>query len=94
MVHPREVKAMKELHEQVAEIQTRADLVAFVEALRADLKANPKKWENATLDTFLGALASWTEDMDGYYRNHGREVPQTPTWKTVGEMLAAARIYE
>jgi hypothetical protein len=85
---------MKELHEQVAEIQTRADLVAFIEALRADLTANPKKWENSTLESFLAALASWTEDMDGYCRNQGREVPQTPTWRTLGEMLAAARIYE
>jgi hypothetical protein len=85
---------MKELHEQVAEIQTRADLVAFIEALRADLKANPKKWENPTLEAFLAALASWTEDMDGYYQNHGRAVPQTPTWRTLGEMLAAARVYE
>jgi len=85
---------MKELHEQVAEIQTRAELVAFIEALRADLKANPKKWENPTLESFLGALASWIEDMDGYYQNQGREIPQTPTWKTFGEMLAAARVYE
>lgn len=85
---------MKELHEQVGEIQTRADLVAFVEALRADLKMHADKWENATLESFLGALASWTEDMDGYYENKGQEVPQSPTWKTLGEMLAAARIYE
>jgi hypothetical protein len=85
---------MKELHEQVAEIQTRDDLVAFIKALRSDLRADPKKWENATLESFLDALASWTEDMDGYYQNHGREVPQTPTWKTLGEMLAAARVYE
>jgi hypothetical protein len=85
---------MKKLHEQVAEIQTRADLVAFVQALRADLHAEPKKWENATLESFLGALASWTEDMDGYYENLDREVPKTPTWRTFGEMLAAARVYE
>ncbi|WP_394834945.1 hypothetical protein LVJ94_51445 [Pendulispora rubella] len=85
---------MKELHEHVAEIETRADLVAFIEALRADLKTNSKHWENLTLESFLGALASWTEDMDGYYRNQGREVPQRPTWKTLGEMLAAARVYE
>ncbi len=85
---------MKKLHEQVAEIQTRADLVAFIKALRADLKAEPKKWENATLESFLGALASWTEDMNGYYENQSREVPKTPTWRTLGEMLAAARVYE
>lgn len=57
---------MKPLHEQVSEIQTRADLVAFVIALQGDLRVQPEKWENSTLDAFLGALASWTEDMDGY----------------------------
>jgi hypothetical protein len=83
-----------ELHEQVAEIRTRADLVAFVEALRRDLHVKPEGWENATLESFLGALASWIEDMDGYYQNKGLDIPQSPTWKTLGEMLAAARVYE
>lgn len=85
---------MKELHEQVSEIQTRSDLVAFIEALRRDFQAHPETWENASLDSFLSALASWAEDMDGYYQNKGLEVPKNPIWKTFGEMLAAARIYE
>jgi hypothetical protein len=38
---------MKELHEQVAEIQTRADLIGFIEALRNDLRAHPEKRERA-----------------------------------------------
>lgn len=85
---------MTELHEQVAEIDAREDLVVFIEALRRDLDANPKQWQNATLGAFLSALASWIEDMDGYFVNQGRQVPTTPTWKTIGEMLAAARVYE
>ena len=85
---------MKPLHEQVDTIETRDELVAFINSLRDDLIANPKQWENSTLETFLGALASWTEDMDGFYVNRGREIPRTPSWKTLGEMLAAARIYE
>ena len=82
------------LHAQVEGIVTREDLVAFVEALRSDLEANPKQWENPTLAAFLGALVSWIEDMDGFYRSQGREAPKTPTWKTFGEMLAAAGVYE
>jgi hypothetical protein len=85
---------MSELHEQVAAIETREDLVAFVQALQADLVRNPDRWENPSLDRFLGALASWIEDMDGFYLNQGRAPPSTPTWRTIGEMLAAARIYE
>jgi hypothetical protein len=52
---------MKPLHEQVAAIETRADLVAFIEALRDDLVTDPLRWENPTLESFLSALASWTE---------------------------------
>ena len=82
------------LHDQVAAIHTRDDLAAFVEALRLDLQSNPGAWENPTLERYLSALASWIEDMDGYYRNRGDEPPKSPTWRTVGEMLIAARIYE
>lgn len=85
---------MKAWNEQVGDIHSRADLAAFIEALRVDLTERPQEWENATLESFLAALASWTEDMDGYYRNRGREAPRTPEWQTFAEMLMAARVYE
>ena len=40
------------------------------------------------------SLAAWAEDMDGYYLNAGGPVPEQPTWKTLADMLLAARIYE
>jgi len=82
------------LHEQVTGIATRADLVAFIEALRADLLSNPQEWENATLDQYLRALASWLEDCSGYYERKGQSVPTMPSWKNVAEMLIAAKMYE
>jgi hypothetical protein len=91
LVHSGE--AMK-LHDQVTGVATRADLVAFIEALRADLQSNPQEWENATLDQYLRALASWLEDCSGYYARTGQGVPATPSWKNVAEMLIAAKIYE
>lgn len=84
---------MKELHEHVAVIARKEDLVSFIQTLRDDLVAHPEQWENSSLETFLDALASWTEDMEGYYRNRNEPIPQ-PTWKMFGEMLAAARTYE
>jgi hypothetical protein len=77
------------LHEQVTGIATREDLVGFVEALRADLLSNPQDWENATLDQYFRALASWLEDCSGYYERTGQDVPTTPSWKNVAEMLIA-----
>jgi hypothetical protein len=85
---------MKQLHEHVAQIRTKEDLVSFIEALGTDLKENPGSWENPTLESFLAALASWVEDSEGYYRNQGLEVPEAPTWRGIGEMLTAARTYE
>jgi hypothetical protein len=75
-------------------IQTKADLAEFIAALRTDLKSNPSSWENADLDSFLEAMQSWTEAMEGYYKNHGRSMPNPPTWQVFGDMLMGARIYE
>ncbi len=83
-----------ELHEKVAGIKSKADLVALVQALCADLQANPEAWENATLDRYLQALASWIEDSDRYYNNQGRPIPTTPSWRDVADMLMAAKMYE
>jgi len=78
-------------HEQVY------DLADALEPIPGWLAAGTSEYVDAVrenLESFLGALASWVEDMDGYYQNQGREVPPTPTWKMFGEMLAAARVYE
>ena len=82
------------LAEHTNSIRSREDFVAFVKALRKDLHDNPATWENANLERFLEALAAWVEDMDGYYANRGKPVPQQPDWKAAAEMLMAAKMYE
>lgn len=75
-------------------IRSREDFVAFVKALSKDLHNNPASWENASLERFLEALGAWVEDMDGYYINQGKPVPQQPDWKVAADMLMAAKMYE
>jgi len=75
-------------------IRSREDFVEFIKALTKDLRENPASWENATLDRFLEALGAWVEDMDGYYLNKGKPVPQQPDWKVAADMLMAAKTYE
>ncbi|MBI5386520.1 MAG: hypothetical protein HZA90_17765 [Verrucomicrobia bacterium] len=75
-------------------IRSREDFVAFVKALRNDLHDNPATWENSNLERFLEALAAWVEDMDGYYTDQGKPVPQQPDWKVAADMLMAAKMYE
>jgi hypothetical protein len=83
-----------ELREQAEKIQTREDLVVFIHHLVRDLRTRPERWENASLDAYLAAIAAWVQDMEDDYRNRGETAPQHPTWKHVGEILLAARIYE
>jgi hypothetical protein len=84
-----------ELHELVETINTRQDLAEFIQALLRDLETNQQEWENPQLERYLDALAAWTTDMDGYFRNvHGHPGPEQPTWRIIGYMLLAARTYE
>ncbi len=82
------------LAEQVKIVRTREDFIAFLTELCKDYRENGKSWENDNLGSFLEALAAWTADMDGYYVNKGKPVPKTPEWKTLAEMLVAAKFYE
>ena len=83
-----------ELNQRVNKIKTRQDLGQFVGALRADLAANPERWENPTLDRFLEAMEAWIEGMENYYRNTSQSPAEPPTWKTFGDILMAATMYE
>ncbi len=76
------------------DIRSRSDLAKLVEKLANDFKANPELWENKTVDDYLEALGRWIEDMDGYYANIGVEMPSSPTWSVVADMLLAAKFYE
>lgn len=82
------------LAERALSVRTREDLAAFVAELKADFTANPGDWTNPDLASFLDAMASWIEDMDGYYRNTGQNMSALPPWRIVADVLMAARIYE
>jgi len=83
-----------ELMEQVKKIKTRDDFVVFMQNLLRDLRECPERWENANLEAYLEAIAAWVQEMDGYYLNRGEHVPKHLTWRDLGEILLAARIYE
>jgi hypothetical protein len=83
-----------DLRATLEKVDSKDDLAFLVDQLREDLESNPGAWENADLASFLEAMSAWLRDMDGYYQNIGETVPASPTWKTIGEVLLAARIYE
>ena len=85
---------MMDFQKQVASIDSRDRFVKLLEDMRSDFCASPESWENNTLARFLEALAAWTADMDGFYKNQGAVPPEQPSWKTMAQMLLAARTYE
>jgi len=82
------------IEQEVQQIESREQFIAFVERLAKESESQSVSWENATLPAFLSAMAVWTADMDGYFRNSGQPVPDVPTWRLFAQILAAARVYE
>lgn len=82
------------LNERVNDIRDRDSLVRLIREISDKIGAHNDEWLNLDLPSFLEAMAAWIEDMDGYYANRGEETPQELTWKNLGEIIAAALIYE
>lgn len=85
---------MVNLRAALEDVNSKDDLACLVDQLRRDLESNPEAWENTDLVSFLEAMSAWLRDMDGYYQNRGELVLTSPTWRTIGEILLASRIYE
>lgn len=84
-----------ELSEKVEQICSKGDFVTFVHEFRDAIRDQPCWFYNPTLDDFLESLGAWTENMlDVFYRNKGCPPPEQPTWRTLGEMLLGAAVYE
>ena len=76
------------LHLLIDTISNHNELAIFIQKLHQNLIDDPSDWDNIKLVDFLDALASWTEDMDGYYKNTNQiERLEQPDWKTFAEML-------
>lgn len=85
---------MIDFNKKINEINSKEDFVNFVELLVANLNSNPNEWVNTTLSEYLEGVASWTEDMEGYYHNNNNPVPESVNWKVFANILIAAKMYE
>ena len=82
------------LDERAERLSSREELVAFLQELYLDYRENGASWENATLESFLEALAAWAKVLDRYYANRGERVEDQSPWRVIADVLLAARIYE
>jgi hypothetical protein len=70
-------------------------LAAFVDALAADLEANPAGWENTTLPAFLDALARYLNDLPGWGRSNAPGLDlEAAQWRLMAVVLSGASAYE
>ncbi len=81
-------------HSDVRKIQTKQDFISFLIYLKKDYLENLSTWENRDIGAFLEAMASWVEDMDGFYTNQGLPIPEKPDWKIFADILMGGKLYE
>lgn len=85
------------MNEQLSnfKVTDRKSFIEFLDLLRQDFLSNPNDWENNNLETFLEALTSYTNDIQGYYNNVGKHVnADNPSWQVFADIFKGATMYE
>ena len=82
------------LSELANSVTSREDFVAFIHALVDDYHKSSASWENDNLESYLLAVAAWTQDSDGYAMNAGIPIQHELSWRFAAQILTVARIYE
>lgn len=76
-------------------VTDRKSFIHFLELLREDLINTPDAWENKTLPDFLEALATYAEDIQGYYNNTKANInADTASWSMFADIFKGAKVYE
>ena len=78
---------MKEYIEMLGKIKNKEDFIKFIEKYASDITDLPVKY-------YLESVASWTEDMEGYYSNTGKEIPENINWDFIATLFYVGSIYE
>lgn len=73
--------------DMLGRIKSREDFIEFMKLFVSAEK-------DRSVSCYLEALAAWTADMDGYYRNAGKEMPANINWDFIATLLYAGSIYE
>ena len=78
----------------IDQVKTREDFVHFIYMLKEDTHINTDEWENKDIPSYLESIASWVEDMDGYYKNMNMKPPRDVDGKFLATLLYVGKIYE
>lgn len=75
-------------------IKSKDEFISFLLKMQEDKKNNDSEWENKSIESYLEAIASWTEDMDGYYSNMNLSAPKDIDWSFIATLFYVGKIYE
>jgi hypothetical protein len=83
----------EKLHSALDTLQTRDDFVRFLELLIESFNEPGPPWQNATIESFLAALAQSTRNLEQYYDSpeEGAQNVESPSWEAVAGLLFSAR---
>jgi len=85
--------AEEKLHAVLDTLHTRDDFVRFVELLVESFNEPGPPWENATMQSFLLALAHAAQNLESYYDSSAEAARNvaSPNWETIASLLFSAR---
>ena len=73
--------------DMLGKIKSREDFLEFMDSFKSSI-------DDETLKDYMDSLAAWTESMDGYYHNTGKDMPKDINWDFIATSLYAGSIYE
>ena len=83
----------EQLHTALDSLRTREDFVRFLVLLVESFNEPGAPWDNATVDSFLKALAQATSNLEHYYDapDEAARNVSSPSWEAVAGLLFSAR---
>ena len=89
------------VYDLAEQVKTRDDFIAFVEALRADLREHGDDWESTGLDDYLESMGGYVEDLGPRLVEIVQELEPSkpepepePSWGLFAKILLVASFYE
>lgn len=80
----------------IIEMHSKKDFIEFVKVLIKDLRNNPDKWANISLEDFLDGIASCLEASTEVQKRNGvsEKLIEDTNWRDIAHILLAGRMYE
>lgn len=78
---------MEEHIKMLGKIENKNDFLKFMELYIPTIK-------ELSIREYLESIISWVEDMDGYYINTDKKIPQNINWDLIATLFYVGYIYE